>query len=157
MRRGNKQRGFTIVEIMIIVTIIGVLAALVLPNVRSNAVRARMSEAILSLSTCKNQVTEMYASGDPLPAAGEWGCEGTNNSMYVMSIRTTAEGVIIASLKGFNDLRIDVHEVTLAPLDNTGAVMPDGPGSVVRSWRCGSPLDTTQPVPAQYLPGSCRG
>jgi type IV pilus assembly protein PilA len=157
MRRGNSQRGFTIVELMIIVTIVGVLAALVLPNVRSNAVRARMSEAILSLSTCKNQVVEMYASGDPLPNAGEWGCEGTNNSIYVMSVTTTGEGVIIASLKGFNDLRIDFHEVTLAPLDNSGAVMPDGPGSVVRSWRCGSPLDTTQPVPPQYLPASCRG
>ena len=157
MRRGNSQRGFTIVELMIIVTIVGVLAALVLPNVRSNAIRARMSEAILSLSTCKNQVIEAYASGDPLPNAGEWGCESNNVSMYVNFITTDGQGVIKASLRGFNDLRIDNNDITLAPLDNTGAVMPDGPGSVVRSWRCGSPLDTTMPVPPQYLPASCRG
>jgi len=155
-RRRNSQAGFTIVEVMIVVMIIGVLAALVLPGIRANAVRARMSEAILALSSCKNAVTELYNSGGDPPGAGNWGCETSNASMYVDTIDTTAEGVIRASLRGFNDLRIDFHDVTLAPLDNTGNV-PLGGGTIIRSWRCGSPLDSTSQVPPQFLPGSCKG
>ena len=157
MRRTNsRQAGFTIVELMIVIMIIGVLAAIVLPTIRSNAVRARMSEAILALSPCKNAVTELYNSGGDPPGPGNWGCEASNVSTYVDTVDTNDVGVIKASLRGFGDLRIDFHDLTLAPLDNTGSV--PAPGSLVRSWRCGSPTDWTgTSVPSQYLPGSCRG
>ena len=158
-RTNNRQGGFTIVELMIVIMIIGVLAAIVLPGIRSNAIRARMSEAILALSPCKNAVTELYNSGGDPPGAGNWGCEiGTDASQYVDSISTDDVGVIKASLRGFNDLRIDFHNLTLAPIDNTGNL--PAPGGLVRSWRCGSPSPTDfggTDVPAQYLPGSCRG
>ena len=141
---------------MIVIMIIGVLAAIVLPNVRTNAARARMSEAILALAPCKNAVTELYNSGGDPPGAGNWGCEvNAEASQYVDSIQTSPEGIIKASLRGFNDLRINTHDLTLAPLDNTGNLPPGG-GSTVRSWRCGSGLDGTD-VPVQFLPGSCRG
>lgn len=135
--------------------IIGVLAALILPSMRSNAVRAKMSEALLALATCKNQVTELYQSGGDPPGAGNWGCEASNVSTYVDSISTDDVGVIKASLRGFGDLRIDFHDVTIAPLDNTGS-LPTGGGVALRTWRCGSPVDGTS-VPPQYLPNSCRG
>ena len=153
----RRQAGFTIVELMIVIMIIGVLAAIVLPNVRANAARARMSEAILALTPCKNAVTELYNSGGDPPGAGNWGCEITTDaSQYVDSITTSDEGAIKASLRGFNDLRIDFHNVTLAPLDNTGNL--PAPGGLVRSWRCGSPTDFGgTDVPAQFLPGTCRG
>jgi type IV pilus assembly protein PilA len=153
MRRDG-QTGFTIVELMIVVMIIGVLAALVLPSMRSSAVRAKMSEAILSLATCKNQVTELYQSGGDPPGAGNWGCEVSNVSTYVDSITTDDVGTIKASLRGFGDLRIDFHDITLAPLDNTGS--PPVAGSLVRTWRCGNAVDGTS-VPPQDLPGSCNG
>jgi prepilin-type N-terminal cleavage/methylation domain-containing protein len=154
MRRGKRQTGFTIVEIMIVVMIIGVLAALILPGMRSNAIRAKVSEAILALATCKNQVTELYQSGGDPPGAGNWGCEASNVSAYVDTITTDDVGTIKASLRGFGDLRIDFHDITLAPLDNTGS--PVSGGSLVRTWRCGNAVDGTS-VPPQYLPGSCRG
>jgi type IV pilus assembly protein PilA len=157
MRRTNsRQGGFTIVELMIVIMVIGVLAALVLPGVRANSVRARMSEAILALGPCRNAVTEAYQSGGDLPDAGNWGCEKDNVSIYVDFVRVNELGVIRASLRGFNDLRINTHDITLAPLDSTGNI-PSGAGATIRSWRCGSPVDTTMPVPTQYLPGSCRG
>ncbi|TMH82668.1 MAG: pilin [Betaproteobacteria bacterium] len=157
MRRTNsRQAGFTIVELMIVIMIIGVLAALVLPGVRANSIRARMSEAILALSPCKNAVTELYNSGGDPPGPGNWGCEASDVSMYVDTVTTDDVGVIKASLRGFGDLRIDFHDLTLAPLDNTGGL--PAPGSIIRSWRCGSPSDWTGTnVPSQFLPGSCRG
>lgn len=155
MRRSNSQAGFTIVEVMIVTMIIGVLAALVLPNIRANAARARMSEAILAFGNCKSTVTELYISGGDPPGPGLWGCEANDVSTYVLSITTTAEGVIKASLRGFNDLRIDFNDLTLAPLDNTGNV-PIGGGALVNRWRCGSRIDGTN-VPEQFLPASCRG
>ena len=157
MRTTNsRQAGFTIVELMIVIMVIGVLAAIVLPNVKANATRARMSEAILALAPCKNAVTELYNSGGDPPGAGQWGCEiNAEASQYVDSIQTSPEGIIKASLRGFNDLRINTHDLTLAPLDNTGN-LPAGGGSSVRGWRCGSGLDGTD-VPAQFLPGSCKG
>ena len=157
MRRTNsRQAGFTIVELMIVIMIIGVLAALVLPGVRANSIRARMSEAILALSPCKNAVTELYNSGGDPPGPGNWGCEASDVSMYVDTVTTDDVGVIKASLRGFGDLRIDFHDLTLAPLDNTGGL--PAPGSIIRSWRCGSPSDWTGTnVPSQFLPGNCRG
>jgi len=157
MRRTNsRQAGFTIVELMIVIMIIGVLAALVLPGVRANSIRARMSEAILALSPCKNAVTELYNSGGDPPGPGNWGCEASDVSVYVDTVTTDDVGVIKASLRGFGDLRIDFHDLTLAPLDNTGGL--PAPGSIIRSWRCGSPSDWTGTnVPSQFLPGSCRG
>src|SRR5437879_9987578 len=93
MRRTNsRQAGFTIVELMIVIMIIGVLASIVLPGIRSNAVRARMSEAILALSPCKNTVTELYNSGGDPPGAGNWGCEGGDMSLYVDTITTDDVG-----------------------------------------------------------------
>lgn len=157
MRRYGKESGFTIVEIMIIVTIIGILVALVLPNMRSSATRARMSEAMLAFGPCRALVTEVYAAApDTLPAPGEWGCEvASNASQYVDTITTGPDGKITASLHGFGDLRINTHDLTLQPLDNTGNP-PSANGTPVTRWRCGSPTDGTD-VPAQYLPSSCRG
>jgi len=157
MRRTNRQAGFTIIEVMLVTMIIGVLAALVLPSIRVETARVKMSEALLAFGTCRNMVTELYNSGGDSPGAGSWGCEspaGVPVSVYVDSVRTEENGTIKVQLRGFNDLRIDVHDLTLAPLDNTGNLAVDG--SIVRRWRCGSIIDGTD-VPAKYLPGSCRG
>lgn len=158
MRR-HGQTGFTIVEIMIVVMILGVLAAIVLPSIRSYSVRAKMSEALLALATCKNQVSELYQSGGDPPGAGNWGCEATDISRYVAAVNTTDFGTILVTLRGFNDGRLDTHDVSLAPIDNTGS-LPTGAGVSVRSWRCGSPIDGTDILPQYiqlYLPSGCRG
>jgi type IV pilus assembly protein PilA len=153
----RNQSGFTIIEVMLVTMIIGVLAAMVLPSIRVETARVKMSEALLAFGTCRNMVTEMYNSGGDSPGAGNWGCEsavGTPVSVYVDSVTTEEDGMIKVSLRGFNDLRIDTHDLTLTPLDNTGTRAV--PGVLVRRWRCGSVADGTT-VPAKYLPGSCRG
>jgi|SRR5262249_20048894 len=158
MRKYGTQRGFTIVEIMGVVAIMGILAVIVLPTIKTNAIRAKMAEVILAFGPCKQMITEVYLTGGDPPAPGaSWGCEvGPNASTYVDQVTTTNEGVIIVQLHGFNDLRFNSHQVSLAPLDNTGNLTT---GGQVARWRCGSPSDPgggTDVLP-QYLPASCRG
>ncbi len=164
MRRTTNKRshqsGFTIIEIMIVTLIMSVLASLVLPSIRYNAARAKMSEVLTMIGTCRNMITEIYLYADTgdFPAPGEWGCEstpGTPVSQYVDSITTDEKGVIKATIHGMNDLRLDWHTITLAPLDGSGNVM-SRPGRIVR-WRCGSSLDGTDLVDQRFLPGSCTG
>ncbi len=74
------QKGFTLIELMIVVAIIGILAAIALPAYQDYTKRAKMSEAILAASACRTTITEVYQSATSLPAAGSWGCESSGSS-----------------------------------------------------------------------------
>src|SRR2546422_1443530 len=78
------QKGFTLIELMIVVAIIGILAAVALPAYQDYTVRAKMSEVILAASACRTSITEVYQTGGTAPAANGWGCENTQvGSKYV--------------------------------------------------------------------------
>ena len=154
----NKQAGLTIVELLTVIMVIGVLTALIMPQVRSYQLRAKVSEAILSISNCRNIIHEVYLSGSDLPGADNWGCEVERPSRFVERIRTTDEGVVRLTLGNeIGDLRLSIHDITLAPLNGSGMVMREEDlGTPPRRWRCGATSDGTD-VKAEFLPGSCRG
>ena len=155
MQTTHSQRGFTLIEVMMAVAIIGIVAAIALPQVRSYAIRAKASEVMLAMTLCRTTVSEVYQSGES-PGADGYGCESTDPvGKYVMAIHTKNNGTIIATLIGFNDLRVDTHDVTLAPLDFQGNPTVAGVSRITQ-WRCGSPIDGTT-LSALYLPGSCKG
>ena len=150
----KRQGGFTIIEIMIVVVIIGILAVVAIRSMNSYAARAKVSEAMNALTSCRTLVAEIYISGDYIPDANEWGCESADTSKYVSAVTTTATGIIQVDLRGMGDLRLDTHRITMAPLDTSGNLM-SALGRVAR-WRCGAAGDGTD-VSAELLPATCRG
>jgi len=156
--RKSAQAGFTLIEIFIVVGVIGILASILMPQVRSYTARAKVSEAIIALTNFRNTIHEVYLSGSDIPGADSWGCEVERPSRFVERIRTTDEGIIRLTLGNeIGDLRLAIHDITLAPLNGAGNLMrEDDLGTPVRRWRCGSAADGTD-VKAEFLPATCRG
>ncbi len=151
------QQGFTLIELMIVVAIIGILAAVALPAYQDYTIRAKMSEVILALSACRTSITEVYQSGGSQPAQNSWGCEGGVGSKYVSGVSSDTNGQVTATIQNIATA-VDTFKVALAPLCNgtTPATWSANSGSGLFGWRCGSATDGTT-VNTKYLPGSCRG
>jgi len=158
------QQGFTLIELMIVVAIIGILAAVALPAYQDYTVRAKMSEVLLAMSACRTSITEVYQSGGTPPGAGNWGCEQTGSSKYVGAISTDDNGKVTATVTGISGA-VDGGVVSLVPLVVDGATLASTTGGSTGlgnmgeglfGWRCGLSADGTT-LSAKYLPGSCRG
>jgi type IV pilus assembly protein PilA len=148
------QQGFTLIELMIVVAIIGILAAVALPAYQDYTIRAKMSEVILALSACRTSITEVYQTGGTPPGANSWGCENVT-SKYVQALSTDDNGVVIATVQNISP-SVNGSCVTLIPMIGAGvaAVAADNMGEGLYGWICGG---TDTDVEPNYLPGSCRG
>jgi len=150
------QRGFTLIEVLIVVVVIAVLAAVALASIQDYAIRSKVSEGILAMSACRTTISEIYqGAGSSAPGANGWGCESGVKSKYVDKIETSADGAVTVTMTGIGG-GVDGTVISLIPLNGSGnpATVAADMGTAVRSWVCGGTGTTTNP---RYLPGTCRG
>ncbi len=132
------QQGFTLIELMIVVAIIGILAAVALPAYQDYTVKAKVTEVILAASSAKNTVAESAQVNGAMPG-GSFTVD-TQASTFVTSV--TYAGGVITALASATEAKISGKTITL-----TGTLAPNGQVT----WVCGGTIDS------KYRPASCQG
>ncbi|WP_119394267.1 pilin [Salinibius halmophilus] len=157
------QKGFTLIELMIVVAIIGILAAVALPAYQDYTARAKVSEVVLAASTCRTAISEASQTGfvSAPTAADSFGCgEGATTSQYVASVSTSAAGVITVEAQNISQLGANVNLEFVPYTDaslTTPAIAADfarASNNPILGWRCQTA--STNGIESRYLPASCR-
>lgn len=157
------QKGFTLIELMIVIAILGILAAIAIPAYQDYTIRSQVSEGLTLAAAAKTSVAEYYSNRGTAPTnratAGMTANAADTNGKYVTSVNV-ANGVITIAYGNEANRAITTSTLTLTPYISTDYSV---------SWRCGyapAPAQAISAMPgatyaapnveARFLPGACR-
>ena len=147
----KKQSGFTLIELMIVVAIIGILAAVAIPAYQDYLKRSKITEVAATAGACKTSVAEFIAAKNALPKnIDEAGCSATKTT-YVEDVKVAGAKIDVVVKTGAVDKSVDGKLLSLQALDETGAVA-DGTKSIAQWW-CSTDAAATE---YKFFPATCR-
>ena len=154
MSQRRASGGFTLIELMIVVAIIGILAAIAIPAYRDFQVRGKISEILASMTRCKVAVSEFYqsnsgwntSSASPINVSAIGLCNQQASTYVAGSLLISGTGVITARERNTG----------ATPAGEAITLRPENAASEIISWTCGSRSDGTG-IDGRFLPGSCQG
>jgi type IV pilus assembly protein PilA len=153
------QKGFTLIELMIVVAIIGILAAIALPAYSDYTIRAKVSEVMIGASACKTAVSEFLQANGSIPTTTDAaGCNSYSGAQtkYIKTLSVSAtDASIKVTIQNSGNSSLDNTSILLGPTTDTGrqTKITSTTLSTIAGWSCGTDAGSNL---YKYFPASCR-